>query len=125
RCQAARDVHDRVIVEVDTGDGPVRARHPRLLLETERSPVGVEFDDAVSLGIVHVIRKELRPGAQLRGPFERGDEIISIKNVVAKDEADWGPIDKVCTDDEGLRDPSGTRLLEIREAHSNFASIVE
>jgi len=72
-----------------------------------------------------VIGEELRPRAQLRGTFERTDELIAIENVVAEDQAHRQSIDEVGPDDEGLRDPSRARLLPIGEAHSDVASILE
>jgi hypothetical protein len=36
-----------------------------------------------------MVGEELRARAQLRGTFERANELIAIENVVAEDQADW------------------------------------
>jgi hypothetical protein len=125
RHQAARDVDDAAVVEVDAGDRPVRARLLRLFLEAQRPPVRIELDDAVALRIGDVIGEQLGALRQVRRPIERAHDIVAVEDVVAEDQADRRVADEVGADEERLCDPGRVRLLAVRQPQADVAAVFE
>ena len=74
RLQPLGDPDDVGIVEIQPGDGPIRLRNAGLLLETERTPLAVELDNAVTLRILlcvgggDVVRRRQRASPRGDGP---------------------------------------------------------
>src|SRR5262249_1776008 len=58
--QLADNVVHALIVEVEPGDGVTRLGFARLLLDGDRAPAPIEFDDAIAFGILHRIGENRR-----------------------------------------------------------------
>src|SRR5204863_6542582 len=123
RLQPARDVDDLVVVEIKAGDGPMRARPRRLLLDRDGPPGRVEFDDAIELGVAHLIGEDGRAQARARRVLQQSREATAIKDVVAEDERRRAFADEVAADQEGLREATGFGLLGIAERDAPSAAV--
>ena len=83
--QAAGDLDDVVVVEVQTGNGELAPRVLRLLLEGHRLPVGVELHHAVRTGVRDAVGED-------GGTVDRGEaselpaEAVAVEEVVAEDQ---------------------------------------
>src|SRR5438477_2288112 len=125
RLQPARDVDDLVVVEIKAGDGPMRARPRRLLLDRDGLPGRVEFDDAIGRGITDLIGEDGCAQARARRVLQQPREATAIKDVVAEDERRRAFADEVAADQESLRQAAGFGLLGIAERDAPSAAVAE
>jgi len=82
--------------------------------DADRAPVFAELDDAVALGIFHLVREDARAGFSLAHVGDERRQIVSIKNVVAEDQADRIMPDELGADGKRLRDSLGFGLNFVR-----------
>ena len=81
----------------------MRARGSGFFLNTNRAPLGVEFNYAVALGVIDVIGKDRGAvGALSRAP-ELAVEARSVKDVVAQYQANGALANEVLTQQKRLR----------------------
>ena len=101
--------HDLIVVEVEAGHGVVRARVLGLLLDGERTTVGVELDDTVALrGRSPGSRRPPRRLLQLgRALSQERAEAVTVEDVVAQDQADRVAADEVAPMRNACARPSG------------------
>ena len=106
-------VISRIIVEVETGDGEVRLRVSRLLLDGDRLPRDVHLDDAVAFGIRHDVAEHAGAGTASDRVGEQLGHTVAIEDVVAQHQGHAVVTDEVPPDDEGFGKPIGRRLHRV------------
>ena len=116
--EAARDLHDLVVVEVEAGDRDVRRRHARLLDDLGGAPARVEGDDAVALGVADVVAEHGRPPGVPGRLLQEGRHAVAVEDVVAQHQRDGVPADEGRADEEGLGEAPGAGLLGVGELES-------
>jgi hypothetical protein len=119
------DVDDLVVVHVEAGDGEVRLRHRRLLLDGNEVLLLVEDAHAVALGVLHAIAEQRRATELGDLSLEHLREAMAVEDVVAEGEADVVGADELAADDEGLGETIGVRLLGVLDAQADIVAIAE
>jgi hypothetical protein len=85
--EAARQLHDPLVVEIEPRHGVVGLRDLRLLLDRDGRTGWVELDHAVPIRIVHVIGEHRRAiGLPLIGALQQFGEVVAEEDVVAEDQ---------------------------------------
>ena len=114
-----------VVVEIETGDGVVRLRLGRFLLNRDRLPLLVELHHAVALRILHVIAK-YRGSARLAGRLlQRLAQTVAVEDVVAEDQTDRVVTNKRLANQKCLRQPIRTRLHRVLDRQPPLAAVTE
>src|SRR5271163_1659298 len=75
-----RNSHYLVIVKIKSGHGVTRFWALGLLLDAERSPGSVKFNDSIALRVVNGISENASPRKFRRGFAQVLGEIVSVKN---------------------------------------------
>src|SRR6266404_6874849 len=103
----------------------MRARALRLFLDADRYATRIEFDDAIGLGIAHLIAENGGTPPRRRRPLKRRREAIAIKDIVAQHQRHTVVANEVAPDQESLRQPLGPRLLGVTQRHAPLPAIPE
>jgi len=101
---AAGDVDDALVVEVQAGDRVVGFRFGGLLLDGEGLTGVVEVDDAVAFRVAHLVREHGGALGAAVGVLHQVGEVVAVEDVVAQHEGAGVLGDEVLTDQEGLRE---------------------
>ena len=125
RLHVSRDLHDVVVVEIKPRHRVVGLRALRLLLDGDRPPVLVEFNDAVLSRIFHVIAEDRRALLPLRRRPKHPGEALAVEDIVAQHQRDPVVSDEIGAENEGFRQSVGLRLDLVCEMHAELASISE
>src|ERR1051325_1601620 len=125
RLQRRRELRRAMIVEVPPRHREVRARLLRLFFDADRARLIVELDDAVALGVEHAIREDGRSVARGGGAPKRLRESMTIKDVVAEDDAARRAGHELGSGDEGLRQSAGIRLFGVTDPNAPLAAVPE
>ena len=88
-------------------------------------PAGIELDDAVALGIMHVIGEDGGAGAALVGAAEDLVEVVAVEDVVAEDQGGTVVADEVGADDEGLGEAVRAGLDGVLQVDAPLAAVAE
>src|SRR5437762_6720940 len=86
----------------------------RFFFEADCFAIGVEFDNAITFRVAHLIAKNAR--AAFDGERVPVEIEFSIKNVIAKNERCARVTDKFCADQKSLGDPFRLRWLALSMA---------
>ena len=125
RLEVVRNLDDLVVEEIQPCHRERRLRGLRLLFEADRAPVGVELDDAVALGIAHLVAEHGRAVFLRGGALQRFGKAGTVKDVVSERQRDRIAADELAADDERLREPIRARLHGILDRHAKVAPIFE
>ena len=123
--EGAGDRGHFVVVEVEPGDGVLRAGAGGLFLERDGAAGGVELDDAVALGVAHEIAEDEAAGGEGAGPLEDLGQAVAEEDVVAQDEGAGLAADELLAEDEGLGQALGARLHFVGEAQAELGAVAE
>ena len=118
-------LHGMVVVKIEAGYCEVGFWRSRLFFEADCPAADIEFHDAVPLGVVHVVGEDRRPIHMRIGCSENFGKGMSVENIVAQHQGCRRVPEKVCTDDEGLGEAVGRRLLGIPDMQPPLGSIAE
>ena len=118
-------IDDLVIVEVESGNGVVGLGLLWLLFEAEYLAASVELDDAVALGVMHVVGEDGGAGAALVGTAEDLVEVVAVEDVVTQHEGRVVVADETGTDDEGLGKTIRAGLHRVLEVDTPLAAVAE
>ena len=125
RLEVAGAVDDRVVVEVEAGDGVVGFGLLRLFFEAQDLAVGVELGNAITLGVMHVVGEDGRACATLVGVAENIVEVVAIEDVVTQHEGRVVVADEVGADDEGLGKAVRAGLDGVLQVDAPLATVAE
>ncbi len=125
RLQFGRNVHDLIVVEVETRDRVARLRRLWLFLDADYAAARVEFGNAVALGIGYRIDEHRCAIDPVAGPLQHRLQIVAIEHVVAENQHRRPTTDEVAADDEGLREAVRRRLHCIRQVESPLRTIAQ
>src|SRR5204863_3258124 len=123
RPQGPAIFHDTIVVNIESRNREGALGILRLLLEAERSAIGTELDDTVTLWIAHLITENA--GAALereRFPIEIE---FSVENIVAQDQRGTGVTQEIRPDQERLGDPFRLGLRGILNPNPQPGAIAE
>ena len=119
------DIANLIVVKIKTRDRVVALRRSRLFLDAERTLVGIELDDAITLRIRHVIRKHRRARIARCGAAHQRHQIMAIENVIAEHERTRITAHERTTENERLRQSIRTRLHAVREIEAPARTVTE
>src|ERR1017187_1918762 len=100
RLEGARIGNDIAVVEIDAWNRKIRLWAGGLFLQRKDPSIRREFHDAVGLRIGHVVTEDGRPVGALGRALERPDEVVPVKQIVAKDQGGGRVADKPGPDQE-------------------------
>src|SRR6267142_143175 len=110
RFQALRNANYLTIIKIKSSHCVARFRLFRLLLQAQRAPFLIEFDNSVALRIVHRVCEHYRSTRLLPCVSQVFGKIMSVKDVVPEDQCAGALTNKVLSHQEGLRNAFGLRL---------------
>ena len=125
RLQIASDVHNAVIIEVQTGDNVVGFRITRLFLDGYRTAFVVKLDYAERTGVVHVVAEYAGAVRTLQRLVQIAAELRRIEDIVAQNEADVVVSDELRADQQGVRDAACDFLHLIGDVDAEAAARTE
>ncbi len=77
---------DLLVVKIEAGNGVVGFWMRGLFFEGDHAAVGGELNHTIGFGVCDVITEDSRAGGLGVGGFERGNQVVAVKEVVAEDE---------------------------------------
>ena len=101
----------------------MRPRRVGFFLNANRAPLGVEFHNAVALGVMHVVRKHGGALSALRCAPEFAGEARAIKNIVTEHQAHRALSNEVFAQQERLSQAIGARLNGVLDADTPLAAV--
>ena len=104
RLQRTGDIHNLGIVKIQSSDRVSRLRHPRLLFQADRLPMGIEFNHAIALRIMDGVCEDAGAFFTFGGVLNAFSEIVPVKDVVAENQRAAMSVDKILRDQKCLRD---------------------
>ena len=122
--QAACDLHDVVVVEVQARDRVVGSRLLRLLLDGDRPPGLVELDHAVRGRVRHPVG-EHRPAVEVAEALQPGAEAGPVEQVVAEHQGDGVVADVVGAEHERLGEPVRSLLHRVADRDPEPRAVAE
>src|SRR5262249_284507 len=108
--QLCRHVQYTVVIEIQACYRPPRLRVLRLFLDRDRPVLEIETDDAISLGIAHLIGKHRRAFACPACAREHLLKALSVENVISQNERCIEIGHKIAADYKRLGQSFGSRL---------------
>ncbi len=114
-----------VVIEIKPSDGEIRFRTGGFFFDVLGPPGRVKADDAVALGVLHLITENCRAAFAVGGASEQFGEPAAVEDVVAEDERDAVVADELAPDGEGLGQALGPRLLGIGEREAPLRPVAE
>ena len=125
RLQLARQGDDLRVVKIQAGNGVVRLGLDGLLLQREHAAVRGELDDAVALGVGHVITEDRGAAGPGAGGLEGVGQLVPVKKIVAEDQRGGRVADVVGPDQKGLGEAVRARLLGVRERQAELGAVAQ
>ena len=125
RLQAAGDVDDVVVVEVEAGHGVRRSGVLRLFLEADGAAGGVEFHDPVTRGVAYLVGEHGRSAIARHGPAQAVREMCAVEDVVAQRQRDPRVADELAADGERFREAAGMRLFRVRDREAEVPAVAQ
>ncbi len=113
------------VVEVNSGNGVIGRRPGRLFEQVRDFAVGIEFNDAVALGILDVIAEHRRACGARGSRLQELGEIRPVEDIVAEDQRRGRSVEELFGDDQRLRNAVGLRLHRVLEAHAPLLAAAE
>src|ERR1700690_2977040 len=123
--EARGDLEYVIVVEIQPGDGVVRAWLRGLLLDTARAAGLVELDHAVALRVAQAVREYGSPLGLLVGPAQLLRQPMTVEQVVAEHERGRIRTHERAPDRKGLGEPTRRRLLGVLQRQAPLAAIAE
>src|SRR3954464_5387212 len=102
RADLSRNVYHSVVIEVESGNRVVGAGSRRLFLDPDRLALSVEFNHPIRAGVGHVIAEDRGTGESTGGTLQRVAQLVTIENVVAKNQTRGISPDELSADEESL-----------------------
>ncbi|MPM10067.1 hypothetical protein SDC9_56391 [bioreactor metagenome] len=118
RAHMLGNLHHAVIVEVEPRHCVVRFRMLRLLLNGEHALILVEFDHAERTRILDRIAKDCCAALTLHRFLERCGQILPVKHVVAKNQANRVVSNELLAEDKRIRQPARRLLHLVGKTHA-------
>src|SRR5262245_60204233 len=123
--QITCDLQTTIVIKIEAVDSPRRSRFLRLLFQTDRAPVRIEFNNTIALRIPHLIGEDGSALLALRCPAQIIRQSVPIENIVAEYERHAFTPNELSTDNEGLRQSVRTWLNFISEMQAQLRAIAE
>ena len=123
--EALGQVHDLVVVEVQAGDGVAGLGGLGLFFEAQHFALGIEFGDAVALGVVHVVGKDAGALFALHGVAQQFVEVVAVEDVVAQHQGRGGVADKLLSNHKGLGQAVGAGLHGVLQVQAPLAAVAQ
>lgn len=123
--EALGQVDDLVVVEVQAGDRVAGLGGLGLFFQGQDAALGIEFGNAVALGVVHVVGEDagaLRAGAGVAQQFM---EVVAVEDVVAQHKGRGGVADEVLANHKGLRQAVGAGLHGVLQVQAPLAAVAQ
>ncbi|MNE64173.1 hypothetical protein D3C80_1595690 [compost metagenome] len=122
---ALGDLDDVVVVEVKAGDGITGLGLGRFFFDAERSAVGIELNHTEALRVGNMVTKYRGAIGLFSGGAQVIGEMLTVENVVAKDQAARVFANELFTNDERLCQAVRAWLLGIAELHAILATVAQ
>ncbi len=123
RVHSATKIDNLIVVNVKPWHGERAFRLLRFFFETDGFAFGVEFDNAVTFRVAHLIAENARTA--LDGERIAVEIEFPVKNVVAKNERCPAVTDEFCADQKRLCDPFRLRLLGVLDANAELRPVAQ
>jgi hypothetical protein len=112
-----------VVIDVEAGHGVMAFWLGGFFLDGNGLAGRVELDDAVALGVMHVVAED--DGTFFEFPEGGGESIRAVEDVVAEDERHRVAADEGFCDEERLGDAFRFRLFPVLDGDSHAGTVAE
>jgi hypothetical protein len=121
--EVSADINDLVVVHIEAGNSVVGFGLGRFFFDGKNVLVGIEFHDAVTLGVGNPVAKDGSTAFVVHGGTEGGE--LAVEEIIAEDQGDRIVSDKGSANDEGLGDAFGAGLFGVGEIDAKAGAIAK